>query len=228
VSARNDDLQSLFGFSRWVQWSLYLQIALAIAALVSGALEYQLLVNFRDGIYASTDRAIEDGESSDSRQQVIGFAQLGVYVVSGFLILKWIYLANLFARREGAAGMEYSPGWSVGWYFIPFANLWKPFDAFREIWNATLNPQCWKPLTTPIVLRWWWFFWLVSGGLGNTSLRLTLNAEEIDELITANVVTQLSDVASIPLCVIFLSMVKTLTQYQMNMSATVQPQPVEH
>ena len=225
---RNDDLPSLTNISRWVQWSLYLQIALAVAGLVSGALEYQLLVNFRDGIYASTDRAMEDGASSDLRQQIIALAQAAVIVISGFLILKWIYRANLFARRMGADGMEYSPGWSIGWYFIPFANIWKPFDAFREIWNATRDPQNWKAQTTPSILRWWWFFWLVAAGLGNTSFRLALNAEGVDELITANVVTQLSDVASIPLCLIFISMVKIVTRYQTTKSDTIQPRPIEN
>ena len=47
------------------------------------------------------------------------------YVITGFLILKWIYRVNRNAHSF-ARGLEVSPPWSVGWYFVPIAFLWKP------------------------------------------------------------------------------------------------------
>lgn len=66
------------------------------------------------------------------------------------------------------------------------------------------------------MLPWWWFFWIVSGMLGNASFRLTMTAEEIDTLLTANVVTQLSDVTGIPLSLIVLGIIGKVYEMQMN------------
>jgi hypothetical protein len=36
--------------TKWTKWFLYLQIGVAVIALISGALEYQLLNDFKNGI----------------------------------------------------------------------------------------------------------------------------------------------------------------------------------
>lgn len=56
--------------------------------------------------------------------------------VSGFLILKWIYRVNLNAA-VWAPGKPISPAWSVGWFFVPFANLLMPFRAMAETWRIS-------------------------------------------------------------------------------------------
>ena len=65
------------------------------------------------------------------------------------------------------------------------------------------------------MLPWWWFFWIVSGIVGNASFRLAMRAEEIDTLLVANVVTQLSDVVGIPLSLIVLGIVGKVYEMQM-------------
>ncbi|MCB0198143.1 MAG: DUF4328 domain-containing protein, partial [Anaerolineae bacterium] len=66
------------------------------------------------------------------------------------------------------------------------------------------------------MLPWWWFFWIVSTMLGNASFRLAMRAEEINTLLIANVVTQLSDVAGIPLSLIVLGIIGKVYDMQMN------------
>jgi Domain of unknown function (DUF4328) len=206
--------------TKWTKWFLYLQVAIAFIALISGALEYQLLNDFKDGIYTSQAQAVAAAETSDARQQFIGIIQVVIFVISGILILKWIYRANFNARQLGATEMQFTPGWSVGWYFIPFANLWKPYQAMKEIWKASINPQDWKSEAVPSLLGWWWFFWIVSNMFGNASFRMALKADQLNELIAANVVTLLSDATGIPLSLIVVSMVSKV--YEMQMSHYIQ------
>jgi hypothetical protein len=47
------------------------------------------------------EKAIADGETNDQRQQLISLAYIIVFIISGFLILKWIYRANYNARQLG-------------------------------------------------------------------------------------------------------------------------------
>ena len=89
-------------------------------------------------------------------------AQAAIALGTAILVLSWIYRANYNARQLGAADMRFTPGWAVGWYFVPIAWFWMPYLAMREIWRASVNPSDWA--TTPVwpLLRWWWGLWIVT------------------------------------------------------------------
>lgn len=82
-----------------------------------------------------------------------------VMVVSGFLSLKWIYRADANAHTL-TKGLTISPPWAVGFFFVPFLYLVRPYQAVREIWQVSTRPQGWRGRSDPAVLRWWWGLWL--------------------------------------------------------------------
>src|SRR3546814_14063468 len=49
---------------------------------------------------------------------------------------------------------------SVGWFFVPIANLWMPFQAMRQLSKASAKPGDWEAADTSALLAWWWLFWL--------------------------------------------------------------------
>lgn len=204
------------GLTRWTKWFLYAYIAIAVIALFSGQLEYQLLSDFEKGIYTSESQIMAAAESNDARQRVVGIIQFAVFVVTAILILMWIHRANFNARQLGATGMEFTPGWSIGWYFIPIAYLWKPYQAMKEILRASKNPVNWQDQSVSSVLPWWWFFWIISNILDMRSFGLSMQAEELNELVAANVVTQISDVVYIPLNLIVLTIIARVYEMQMS------------
>ncbi|WOR15415.1 DUF4328 domain-containing protein [Hyphomonas sp. FCG-A18] len=72
----------------------------------------------------------------------------------------------------GSKKAEMSPAWAVGWYFIPFANLWKPAEGMSQIYHGTYAAMGEKSAAnSPIPL--WWTFWLVSNVTANISMRLS-------------------------------------------------------
>lgn len=200
--------------TKWVKMFLYLQIAVAIISIVSGNMEYQLLTAYENGEYTSHAQAIADGDANDARQGFIAIAYLITFIISGVLILKWIYRANYNARQLGAQGMNFTPGWSVGWYFIPLFTLWKPYQAMKEIWQASSSPDNWKEASVSSILPWWWFFWLANNILGQAVVRMSIRAEEIPELKTVNIVYQASDVVSIILAVVTIALVSGIYRAQ--------------
>jgi len=202
--------------TNWVRYLLYAQVAVAAASIVSGEMEYRLLTDFELGRYATEADAVAAGEASDLRQQALAVIYLSVYIVSGILILMWIYRANYNARQLGANGMTFTPAWSVGWYFIPVATLWKPYQAMKEIWCASHQPADWRNAPTSALLPWWWFLWLVSNVLGQAIFRMALRAEEIDELMTVNRVYLASDVVEIVLAFVTLALIKAIHSAQMS------------
>lgn len=90
------------------------------------------------------------------------------YVAAAF----WIFNAACNARAFGAKGLEISPGWAVGWYFVPIMCLFKPFQGMEEIWEASVSPASWRSQRTPVLLRLWWGAWLLTNLIGTVVSRL--------------------------------------------------------
>jgi len=201
--------------TNWVKYFIYIQIFVAIIALASNFMEYQLLSDYQNGVYTSQEQAVADGEASDKRQQIISIFFLVTFVISGILILKWIYRANYNARQLGAQNMEFTPGWSIGWYFIPIFTLWKPYQAMKEIWKASHEPNDWGSAKTSSILGWWWFFWIVTNAIGNVSFRLAKSADELNELISLNLINQASEILSIPLAIVTLLLITRIYSAQL-------------
>ena len=201
-------------YTKWTVRLLYLQIGISVVGVGSGILEHSVLTGLNDGTFASAEEAVASAEASDFRQAVVGGIQMLIYLVSGIWILRWIYLANQNVRELGAAGMRFSPGWSVGWYFVPIMNLWKPYQAMKEIWQASERPRDWQRTMSPGLLVAWWTLWLLASGASRASLRMSLRAEEIDELLAANRMTMLSDALDIPLAIVLLFIVKAIHEMQ--------------
>ena len=154
---------------------------------------------------------------------MVGVAQSLNYLILTVLIAMWIYRANNNVRALGAANMDFTPGWSVGWYFIPIASLWKPYQAMKEIWKASASPSSWSEQNVPSMLPWWWFFWIVSSWFGSVAFPLALRGETIDQLIAANIVGQLSEGMNIAASLLLLAIVKRVHAMQ---SATARGQLV--
>lgn len=197
-----------------VKYVLYAQMFVAVISMVSSYLEYELLTSFQNGSYASQEQAIADGESSDQRQSLIGTMNFIVFIVSGILILRWIHRANYNARQLGAENMKFTPGWSIGYFFIPIKSFWKPYQAMKEIWKATKNPSDWTSQSTDGILPIWWSLWLLSLFLGQAILRISARAEEIHELLYLNILSQVSNAIDIGLAFVFLRIVKNISNFQ--------------
>jgi len=99
----------------------------------------QFLENVALGFYRSRSSFMETAQLLDTLVRIASLLYLGIWIAAAILFLKWVYRSNRNAREMGVAGLKFTPGWAVGCYFVPFANLGLPFLAMREIWNASLG-----------------------------------------------------------------------------------------
>lgn len=94
----------------------------------------------------------------------------------------WLYRTVAAAEELSPRPFATTPGWAVGWFFIPFANLFKPYQAVREVYDAT-NPEAAVDPDAPLLLAggapespWqlkvWWIGWLAMNVLENAGSRL--------------------------------------------------------
>jgi hypothetical protein len=90
--------------------------------------------------------------------------------------LAWMHRAADNARAlMPNAIFTFTPGGCVGWWFVPFANMVKPFEAMREIHAASLlamqaQKSEYTPLlgsvVAPLLLQGWWGTWVSSTLMG--------------------------------------------------------------
>ncbi|MEO1045240.1 MAG: DUF4328 domain-containing protein [Pseudomonadota bacterium] len=101
-----------------------------------------------------------------------GVAVTVLNIVTIIIFAMWIYRAAANIYEADIPGFEYTPGWCVGWYFIPIANLFMPFQAMRQIWNASHgNFNDLKENSN--ILIWWWITWIVGGIANQIAFRLS-------------------------------------------------------
>jgi hypothetical protein len=84
----------------------------------------------------------------------------------------WIHRAHANLFDAGIGGLKFTPAWSVGWFFVPIANLFKPFQAMRELWNASYDSSDRYSRATPPDLTIWWRLFIVSNILMNMGTRM--------------------------------------------------------
>lgn len=118
---------------------------------------------------------LDNGMSLHSGYFLIGTASsleslLRLLAIIFFLIWEYRAFKNLAALK--AKHTEFSPGWAVGWWFVPLANLVKPMQAVSELWNES-DPEFDEEMEflhvsggTPKSIGFWWATFLLSGIIG--------------------------------------------------------------
>ncbi len=192
-----------------IAW-MYIYLVATVANLAMVGIEAEALVSGSGGVGVA---------NIDLMASVTRLASLAMYVVSGILFLKWTYRIVANARLLNPT-MKATPGWAIGWYFVPIAFLWKPFGYFKEAWGVSHNPASPAMVYTPGILRWWWGLWLVSILASNISGRLSFMGTDAGLMIASDVFEMISDGVGVPLILIVVRMVRTLSDKQFETRST--------
>ena len=139
----------------------------------------------------------------DAVTGIVGLVQLILAIITGITFLRWIYRSNKNLRALSGESMTFTPGWSVGWYFIPIATLWKPYQVMKEIWNTSHKSNT----TDHSVVGWWWALWLISNFLGRLAFKLVMRADDASGYAASAMTYIISDGLDVILNVVALVMV---------------------
>jgi uncharacterized membrane protein len=109
---------------------------------------------------------------------LIAILQLPIFILTVIFFLIWLHRSYKNLDPLGARHLEHTPGWAVGYWFIPILNLFKPFQVVRDIWNES-DPDVDPEMGflsggggTPALLGVWWALWLSSNIIANASSRM--------------------------------------------------------
>jgi len=170
------------------RWVVSFVLGTAFVYLMLGLLSLAVLLEYEgERIPEATLRAMQSGTT----------IQLALFVAGGIAWLLWQRRVNLRLRALGREGMRFSPGWTIGWYFIPFANLLVPPQMMQELWQASdpgSDASGWKSSRPTNLVYGWYGSFIVANVISRVGLMSFMSGERTGSL--------LSDVASALLIVV--------------------------
>lgn len=153
-------------------WVTGLLIASAVIALVGILTTWNVLrlVNDIGGGELVSNQQVEN---ADSAMAGSGILQLLFLIGTAVAWCIWQHRAHSNLLSLGSQGLRFTPGWAVGYWFIPFINLVRPYEAMRELWQAS-DPGAtlgWRSGQVTPVIGWWWGAFVLSGLVGRVGAR---------------------------------------------------------
>jgi len=185
-----------------------------LAAIVSDWLQFSMLENI-DWI------SQEEAEKNDARVSFVDNFHIVTMLLSGVAVLIWRYKANRNCWYYGAEEMRFTPGWAVGWSFVPVMNLFKPYQVMQEIWKISTDPENWKNQKSSLLIKWWWFFCLVDVFFGRVFSRIAIKSafkdETVEQLKQVTSASIASSITTLIACIFTLSLVLEIRKRQLKL-----------
>jgi len=216
---------------KWAKGFLIASLILAVVAVISGLLQVELLSRLAEG----SNYTMEEVTQNDSRQQLIGIFQVLLLIGTAVAFLFWFHRVNKNLPSLGQMGLLFTPGWAVGFFFVPFYNLVRPFQAMRAAWHGS-NPghmgldtttqitDFGSRLGTPSLVGWWWALFLISNFVGNIAGRLLLSQQDAAGLQSGSALMVISDLLDIPSALVAIRLVGHLTRWQVEKEKLIHQQ----
>jgi amino acid transporter len=192
--------------------------------IVIGVLSFVSIVNNSVGIDLLKDimagRYVDEADLNfyDSLTMSIGSTQLVLLIVFLIIFLVWVYRTHKNLYHLNTDELRFTPGWSVGWFFIPIANLVLPYRVMAETWRAS-NPHnaigdklAWKDSRVSAIVGWWWALTIISGIISSVISRFALYLPEefLDYIYTS--IT--ADFITISWVIVTILMVRRISAFQ--------------
>ncbi len=204
------------GLTRLLQRLLWIGVAVAAVALVDDIVEF---------VQVQIGRVTPDQlTNSDPIQGIVGLLQSGIGVVTAITFLKWVYRAYKNVQGFGAEGLRFSPGWAIGYYFIPILSLIRPVQVMSEIWRASYDPRNWPRNPGSWLIATWWTLFLLYSGVTQVSLQIGIQASTNDQWRLAAIFAILGDLFSLPLSIVVLRLVTEIYKRQKDLVEGASPE----
>lgn len=178
---------------------LWISLGIFAVSLISDGMQLNLLLS------GSISKA--SAVANDVRQHLAAMLRLLALLVTAITFLIWVHRANKNCNGFANNRLEFSPGWAVGYYFVPVVNLYLPYKAMKEIWRVSTDPVHWRSQSGSLLLVLWWMLWIVSNITGYVVAQLSLHATTLVGLRTSTKASILFDITNILLYIAAIAVV---------------------
>jgi hypothetical protein len=134
------------------------RVTLALFVILLVGAIWQVLLQL-EAVFIATravggDRPTLTQQESFSKTLTISSGVYGWAIIL-LAIAFWCWISRTVDNEPplGAGTPRDSPRWSIGWWFVPIADFWRPYLVVREAWDRLSSPA--RPAGGRIVETWW-------------------------------------------------------------------------
>jgi hypothetical protein len=193
-------------------------ICAAVVSSVALANRISVVQDFQAGNFSGDviGRANDADSFVDGASAFSTLTQLAIVV----LFIIWQFRAAKNNEALDRSGARFTPGWSIGAWFIPLANLVIPVLIFQDLWRGATpstprgDPR-WRSAKGSWLIGLWWAAWLLSllrFGASNAGLHDSNSLEDIE---ASNTVALVGVVATMVAAVLAAFVVWSLARRQL-------------
>lgn len=171
---------------------------------------------FLRGILHGEPISLSDARASDDRVTFISGLAILLLIATAIAWCIWQHRAQRNLRDLGRTGLRITPGWAVGWWFVPVANLFMPFVGVGELWKASApegDGAAWSRTASWPVIGWWWACWIAAKPLGWIA-RFMRTTEDPRTVVAANYWWMVSSALTVVAAILAILVVRSVIERQ--------------
>lgn len=181
-----------------------------VAAFAAAALSdlFAMYTGVRLRAVINGDVTASSLEAAYSLYENAGRVQVATSLLCAVLFITWFFQTRRRTELLAPNWFRKGPGWAIGAWFIPVANLWLPYRIAADMWNAcALLPTDGKSHRLPMwpVNLWWGLFvgTTLLGRFAAARVDMVDSFAEISDVLVLSIVTDLLYVATAGAAVVF-------------------------
>ncbi|PZT76243.1 MULTISPECIES: DUF4328 domain-containing protein [unclassified Streptomyces] len=166
-----------------------------------------------DGFLAVDERA---WTLADNMYGSAGALQGIALLATGIVFLVWLRRVRRNAEVFDPYAHSLRPGWAIGAWFVPIANLWLPYRVATGVWTASVpaDTLARRAAAPRGVLNAWWTALVATQILGRAAGGYYDRAESGDEIIRGLDLVMAANALDIAAAVVAILFVRRLTAMQ--------------
>ncbi len=160
------------------------------------------------------DRANDADDFAGGAALVMALLSLTIFV----LLVIWLWRVAKNAEQLGRTGPRFGPGWTIGGWFIPIANLVIPVLVVQDLWRGSdpATPRgdpLWRRASGSTLVGFWWAFHVLA------LMRFAAGDEadtrvELEDLRTNDTIAAIGMVLAVVAAILLIQVVRRLAQRQ--------------
>ncbi|MEL5956201.1 DUF4328 domain-containing protein [Streptomyces sp. CLV115] len=207
-------LRSPEGLAKAVVVLLAVVAAADLLAVAAGLNTRRVIAAGLENDFATYDEA--EATLADNLYGTAGVLQSLVSLATAVVFIIWFRRVRLNAEVFDPSMQPMKPGWAVGAWFVPIANLVLPRRIAGGIWTASAQTNTdgsWRSVPAT-VMNLWWGFWIISLVGSQYASRRYWAAGQPQEILDSVAMLMATDVFDIVAAVFAVLFVRKLTRMQ--------------
>ncbi len=190
---------------RWVLALLGVTIAADLFSVLALGAQRAVLNRGRGNI------GLSEWQTSVHRVQDLSAVELLLYIATAIAFFVWLHRCYINLPALSGRRPRFTPGWAVGYWFIPLLNIVRSKQILDELWHSSAPAEGADAEKKPLTIVW--LCALLVAGLTSRAAAATGNAT-FGDLKSVNELLLASSLADVCAAILLFRLVRAVTAWQ--------------